>query len=72
VLTACRIWRYAEERTHCSKSEAGVWALARDPSLQAAHDALRLRADDQVQVAPAAIGRLLKIVHACIAANKDT
>jgi predicted nucleotidyltransferase len=72
VLTACRIWRFAEERTHCSKSEAGLWTLARDPSLQAVHDALRLRAGDQVQVAPADIGRLLRIVRARIAASNDT
>jgi hypothetical protein len=57
VLTACRIWRFSEERTHCSKSEAGLWALARDPSLQAVRDALRLRAGESVQVAPAEIGR---------------
>jgi aminoglycoside adenylyltransferase-like protein/nucleotidyltransferase-like protein len=72
VLTACRIWRFAEERTHCSKSEAGRWVLARDPSLPAVHDALRLRAGDQVQVAPADIGRLLKIVRARIAASERT
>jgi Domain of unknown function (DUF4111) len=72
VLTACRIWGFAEERTHCSKSEAGLWTLARDPSLQAVRDALRLRAGDQVQLAPAAIGRLLKTVRARIAANEDT
>jgi hypothetical protein len=33
VLTACRIWRFAEERLHCSKQQAGLWALRRDPSL---------------------------------------
>jgi hypothetical protein len=33
VLTACRIWRFAEERVHCSKHAAGLWALQRDPSL---------------------------------------
>jgi hypothetical protein len=41
VLTACRIWRFGEERIHCSKSAAGLWALARDPSLHAVRDALR-------------------------------
>ena len=25
VLTACRIWRFAEERVHCSKQQAGRW-----------------------------------------------
>jgi predicted nucleotidyltransferase len=33
VLTACRIWRFAEERVHCSKQQAGAWALQRDPGL---------------------------------------
>jgi hypothetical protein len=70
VLTACRIWRFGEERTHCSKSEAGLWALARDSSLQAVRDALRLRAGDSVHIAPAEIARLLKIVRARIAAGE--
>jgi hypothetical protein len=72
VLTACRIWRFSEERTHCSKSAAGLWVLARDPSLQAVRDALRLRAGDPAQIAPAEIGRLLKIVRARITASDDT
>jgi hypothetical protein len=71
VLTACRVWRFTEEHTYCSKSEAGLWALARDPSLQAVRDALRLRAGDRMQVAPAEIGRLLKIVRARIAASEN-
>lgn len=32
VLTACRIWRFAEQRVHCSKTEAARWVLERDPS----------------------------------------
>jgi Nucleotidyltransferase domain len=35
VLTACSIWRFSEEHTHCSKAAAGSWTLARDPSLSA-------------------------------------
>jgi Nucleotidyltransferase domain/Domain of unknown function (DUF4111) len=27
VLSACRVWRFAEERRHSSKDAAGLWAL---------------------------------------------
>jgi hypothetical protein len=27
--TACRIWRFREERVHCSKPEAAQWARER-------------------------------------------
>ena len=40
VLTACRIWRFAEERVHCSKQQAGLWALQRDQSLTVVRSAL--------------------------------
>ncbi|MBR7837700.1 nucleotidyltransferase domain-containing protein [Actinospica durhamensis] len=46
VLTACRMWRFAVEGTHCSKSDAARWALAREPSLSAIERALRLREED--------------------------
>ncbi len=46
VLTTCRIWRFTLEGVHSSKSTAGRWALARDPSLTAVEDALRLRAGE--------------------------
>lgn len=46
VLTACRMWRFAVEGVHCSKSEAAWWALARDPSLIAIEHALRQRFED--------------------------
>jgi len=29
ALTACRIWRFREERVHCSKPEAAQWARER-------------------------------------------
>ena len=29
ALTACRIWRFREERIHCSKPAAAAWAQAR-------------------------------------------
>jgi predicted nucleotidyltransferase len=70
VLTACRIWRFSEERTHCSKAAAGSWALARDPSLTAVRNALRQRAGDPVRIAPPEIGRLLRIVRTRIAAKR--
>ena len=71
ALTACRIWRFNEERIHCSKSAAGSWALARDPSLHAIRDALHQRAGDRVRVEPAEIARLLEIVRARVAISKD-
>ena len=46
VLTACRMWRFAVEGVHCSKSDAARWALARDPSLRAIEQALRRREQD--------------------------
>lgn len=67
VLTACRIWRFSEERIHCSKSAAAMWALTRDPSLQAIRDALRQRVGDPVPVEPAEIARLLELVRGRIA-----
>jgi predicted nucleotidyltransferase len=70
VLTACRIWRFSQERNHCSKSAAGTWALTRDPSLDAVRDALRQRTGDPVAVNPAEIARLLEIVRARIATPK--
>lgn len=71
VLTACRIWRFGEERIHCSKSAAGSWALSRDPSLHAVHDALRRRTGDAVPVEPAEIARLLELVRARVAMSQD-
>jgi Domain of unknown function (DUF4111)/Nucleotidyltransferase domain len=68
VLTACRIWRFAETRSHCSKSEAGAWALTRDPSLHAVRAALRRRAGDSARIEPADIARLLTIARAETAA----
>jgi hypothetical protein len=70
VLTACRIWRFSEERIHCSKSAAGAWALARDPSLNAIRAALHQRAGDPVAIDPAQIARLLEIVRARIASSR--
>ena len=67
VLTACRIWRFALEGVHCSKSAAGRWALARDPSLAAVEDALRLRAGEpDAVVEPSDIAALIERVREVI------
>jgi predicted nucleotidyltransferase len=64
VLTACRIWRFATERTHCSKTAAGRWALDRDPSLSVVEEALRQRTTDAATTIRAeGIARLLALVR---------
>jgi predicted nucleotidyltransferase len=70
VLTACRVWRFSQERSRCSKAAAGSWALARDPSLKAVRDAIRQRSGDAVRIDPTEIGRLLSIVRTRIAGNQ--
>lgn len=70
VLTACRAWRFSQERSHCSKAAAGSWALARDPSLTTVRDAIRQRWGEAVPIDPTEIGRLLSIVRTGIAANQ--
>jgi hypothetical protein len=47
VLTACRVWRFAEEGRHASKAAAAQWALGRDPTLGVVGDALRRRRGEQ-------------------------
>jgi len=65
VLTACRIWRFALEGVHCSKTEAARWALLQDPALPAVEAALRRRiGDTNGQIAPADIAALLARVRA--------
>jgi Domain of unknown function (DUF4111)/Nucleotidyltransferase domain len=68
VLTACRVWRLAEEGRHCSKAAAGAWALRRDPTLGVVGDALqhRLRDPDH-PIDPAQVARLLAVVRARLA-----
>lgn len=64
VLTTCRMWRFHAERVHCSKSDAGSWALARDPSLTAVREALRKRGGEAgVTIGADGIRRLLAIVR---------
>ena len=68
VLTACRIWRFTEEGCHCSKTDAGEWALRRDPTLQAVQDALHQRhVDPAVSIQPAQVQDLLRVVRDRIA-----
>jgi hypothetical protein len=43
VLTACRIWGFGLTGEHLSKTEAGRWALERDPSLVGVELALAAR-----------------------------
>jgi len=68
VLTTCRIWRFAVEGVHCSKTEAARWALLQDPVLPAVEAALRRRiGDTNGQIAPADIAALLARVRAELA-----
>jgi Domain of unknown function (DUF4111) len=65
VLTTCRVWRYAEERIHCSKDAAGEWALERDSALEAVRAALDQRhVDPDIRIDWPEIRRLLGIVRA--------
>jgi predicted nucleotidyltransferase len=64
VLTACRIWRFATERIHCSKTAAGRWALERDPSLGAVEEALRQRTSEPAApIGEEDVARLLALVR---------
>jgi predicted nucleotidyltransferase len=68
VLTACRIWRFAVEGVHCSKTEAARWALLQDPALPAVEAALRRRiGDTNGQIAPTDIAAPLARVRAELA-----
>ena len=69
VLSACRVWRFAEERRHSSKDAAGLWALRRDPSLQVVRDALHQRhGDPGPTIDHAQIYDLLALVRSRVAA----
>jgi hypothetical protein len=64
VLTACRVWRFAVERAHCSKAAAARWVLERDPSLGAVEDALRQRTIDPASpIGSEGVGRVLAHVR---------
>jgi predicted nucleotidyltransferase len=64
VLTACRVWRFAEEGAYCAKAAAAEWALERDPSLEAIREALRQRHDDpDAAIDPKEVQRVLEVVR---------
>jgi len=62
VLTACRIWRFAVDGIHCSKSSAARWVLERDPSLAAVEQALgeRMGSVTKASFAPADVEPVLR------------
>jgi hypothetical protein len=67
VLTACRIWRFAVEGIHCSKADAGAWALARDPELEAVQGALQRHSGETAAITPDHVALLLSRVRAELA-----
>jgi Aminoglycoside adenylyltransferase, C-terminal domain/Nucleotidyltransferase domain len=72
VLTACRVWRFAEEGRHASKAAAAEWALGRDPTLGVVGDALRRRhGDPAARIDPAQVAWLLAVVRARLAEVGD-
>jgi hypothetical protein len=72
VLTACRVWRFAEEGRHASKAAAAQWALGRNPTLGVVGDALRRRhGDPAARIDPAQVARLLAEVRARLAEARD-
>ena len=72
VLTACRVWRFAEEGRHVSKAAAAEWALGRDPTLGVVGDALRRRhGDPAARIDPAQVARLLAVVRERLAEARD-
>ena len=72
MLTACRVWRFAEEGRHASKAAAAEWALERDPTLGVVGDALQRRHGDPVaRIDPAPVARLVAVVRARLAEARD-
>jgi hypothetical protein len=71
VLSACRVWRFAEGRRHSSKDAAGLWALRRDPSLKVVRDALHQRHNNPAHpIDHAHIDDLLTLVRGRVAAEQ--
>ena len=71
VLTACRVWRFAAEGVHCSKTAAGRWALARDPTLTAVAESLRQRTvDPDSAIGEDGIARILARARRELAAGR--
>jgi hypothetical protein len=73
VLTACRIWCFAEEGCHCSKTAAGEWALGRDRTLPVVRDALRQRlVDPTFPIDAEQVSDLLGLVRARLAELRES
>jgi Domain of unknown function (DUF4111)/Nucleotidyltransferase domain len=69
VLSACRVWRFAEERQHSAKDAAGLWALRHDPSLQVIRSALYQRHGNPAHtIDHAHVDDLLALVRGRVAA----
>jgi len=68
VLTACRVWRFAVEHRHSSKTGAAEWALANEPALTVVRDALQQRADPSAAIDPDGVASLLAVVRERVAA----
>jgi hypothetical protein len=65
VLTACRVWRYADEGHHCAKTAAGEWANGGGPTLQVVRDALHQRHHNPTApIDPAQVAQLLAVIRA--------
>jgi Domain of unknown function (DUF4111) len=64
VLTACRMWRFAVEGTHCSKAQAATWALEQDPSQTAIRQALRRRRGESAADTPITVDGVRAVLEA--------
>lgn len=68
VLTACRVWRFAEEGHHCSKEGAAEWVLRQDHAQEVVRDALSQRhANASQTIDAAAVEELLSRVRRRVA-----
>jgi hypothetical protein len=73
VLSACRVWRFADERRHSSKDAAGLWALRRCPRLEVVRDALHQRHSNPAHTIDyAQIAALLALVRGRVAAAQSS
>lgn len=67
VLVGCQIWRWAVERLHSSKDEAGRWVLERDPTLHAVAAALAERRGDGMRsISPGDLARVLDAARSAV------
>jgi hypothetical protein len=65
ALTACRIWRFREERVHCSKSAAAQWAAERGARVAYDEDTVKALLDRAAASFPAT--RKRREVKSCAA-----